>query len=195
MWLIAGLGNPGREYEASRHNVGFMVLDNLADELDENFRKSPFNADICKTRIGTEGAILLKPTTYMNNSGQAVRAALDWYNLDERSLLVVYDDMDLPLGQIRLREKGSAGGHNGMKSIISHIGDGNFFRLRVGIGKPCDNTDVISHVLSPFSKEQMPVISKSVLISVDAVRSVIEDGFQKAQSKFNSVKVDEEPNL
>ena len=131
----------------------------------------------------------------MNNSGQAVRAALDWYNLDERSLLVVYDDMDLPLGQIRLREKGSAGGHNGMKSIISHIGDGNFFRLRVGIGKPCDNTDVISHVLSPFSKEQMPVISKSVLISVDAVRSVIEDGFQKAQNKFNSVKVDEEPNL
>jgi len=190
MWLIVGLGNPGREYEVTRHNIGFMVLDNLVDSIGEKFRKSPFNAEICKTRIGTNGVILLKPTTYMNNSGQAVRAAMEWYNLDNRSLLVVYDDMDLPLGHIRLREKGSAGGHNGMKSIISHVGDGNFARLRVGIGKPDSNTNIVSHVLNQFSKEQLPVISKAVLYSSDAIRLIIDEGLQKSQSKINSLKVE-----
>ena len=170
MKIIVGLGNPGREYEVTRHNIGFMVLDNLVDSIGEKFRKSPFNAEICKTRIGTNGVILLKPTTYMNNSGQAVRAAMEWYNLDNRSLLVVYDDMDLPLGHIRLREKGSAGTHNGMRDIIAKVGETP--RLRIGIGRPSD-MDLKDYVLSNIDAMSKEIFDKVFMEAVDKITEFI----------------------
>ena len=184
MWLIAGLGNPGREYEASRHNVGFMVLDNLADELNENFRKSPFNADICKTRIGTEGAILLKPTTYMNNSGEAVRAAMDFYRLSPQDLLVIYDDLDLPVGKLRLRQKGSAGGHNGIKSIQAHIKSQEFDRIRIGIDKDA-RIPTVDWVLGKIRKEDAQAYQESIEQAAKAAVFALQHSFADAMNQFN----------
>lgn len=188
MWLIAGLGNPGAQYETSRHNIGFMVLDNLADTLNEKFKKSPFNGLACKTLIDRKPVVLLKPTTYMNESGFAIRACMDWYGIEPHQLIVVYDDMDLELGRLRIREKGSAGGHNGMKSIIAHTGTSDFPRVRIGIGKPKHEDKTISHVLSSFKGEELKIVSESVLMGVDAAREIIVNGITEAQNKFNTQK-------
>jgi len=187
MWLIVGLGNPGVQYETSRHNVGFMVLDNLVEEYNEKFKNSAsFFAKACKLTIAKEKSVLIKPTTFMNESGRSVRAAMDWYGLDETSLIVVYDDMDLDIGRIRIREKGSAGGHNGMKSIISHIGNSDFTRIRIGIGKPEFERGNISHVLSSFCKEELTIISESTIKAVKAIETILEHGVMEAQSKYNA---------
>lgn len=186
MWLVAGLGNPGAQYEMSRHNIGFMVLDNLADMLEKKLKKSPFNGLACKTLIDEKPVVLLKPTTYMNESGFAIRACMDWYGMEPSQLLVIYDDMDLELGRLRIREKGSAGGHNGMKSIIAHVGTSCFSRVRIGIGKPKYDGKTISHVLSPFGSEEVKIVSDAVMMGVDAVREIILNGVIEAQSKFNA---------
>ncbi|MBF2056835.1 MAG: aminoacyl-tRNA hydrolase [Cyanobacterium sp. T60_A2020_053] len=185
--LIVGLGNPEPKYDHTRHNIGFAVVDYLADKWGFTWQKNnKFNA------LFTEGFApnrkkvrLVKPFTYMNNSGQSVRAVLDWYKLTPETLLVVYDDMDLPLGKIRLRLSGSAGGHNGMKSIISHVGGQKFPRCRIGIGKSGEKQATIGHVLGRFSSEETPVINDLMVVVRGALELSLHDGVEKTMSLYN----------
>lgn len=185
--LIVGLGNPEAKYKKTRHNIGFEVVDSLAHtwqfKLQENRRFQGFFTEgvIFGQKIG-----LLKPTTYMNLSGQSVRAVMDWYKLLPESLLVIYDDMDLELGRLRLRLSGSAGGHNGMKSIISHLNSQNFPRLRLGIGRSQGDGETISHVLGKFSFEDTVIVEKSLDLAVESVEMGLKSGIEKAMSLYNS---------
>ena len=142
MFLIAGLGNPGKEYENTRHNAGFMVLDALADKLGADISEKKHKALCGKAVIGGQKLILLKPQTYMNSSGESIRAAADYYKVDPEDILVVYDDISLAPGQLRIRAEGSAGGHNGIKSIIAHLGTQEFPRVRVGVGEKPPRMDL-----------------------------------------------------
>lgn len=186
MLLICGLGNPGSAYECSRHNIGFMVLDRLAREIGVAFRKAPYNALAARGKVARIDAVLVKPQTYMNLSGLAVAGAVRWHREGPESLLIVYDDMDLEPGRIRIRPKGSAGGHNGMKSIIEHIGSDEIPRLRVGIGRPSPLEDSVDHVLSTFSREELPVMSDAIVEAVQAILCIAEEGMDIAQTRFNS---------
>ena len=185
--LIVGLGNPEAKYAKTRHNIGFEVLDALAQAWHghclENRR---FQGHFAEVMVQGNKVGLLKPNTYMNRSGQAVRAVMDWYKLTPTSLLVIYDDMDLPLGRLRLRLSGSAGGHNGMKSIISHLNSQDFPRLRLGIGKSQDNTETISHVLGRFRAEEEILVKQSLALAVEAVESSLRVGVEKTMSLYNS---------
>ncbi|HID65408.1 MAG TPA: aminoacyl-tRNA hydrolase, partial [Aquificaceae bacterium] len=149
--LLVGLGNPGKEYEKTRHNVGFMVIDELVKSLRAKKPSEEALSLVYKIRIGGKEVFLAKPLTYMNNSGAAVYNLLEEYGLSPEQMIVIYDDLDLPLGTIRLRLKGSSGGHKGVESIIKYIGTQNFPRLRIGIGRPKKKEDVVKYVLSPFS--------------------------------------------
>lgn len=185
--LIVGLGNPEPKYEQTRHNIGFEAVDALARSwqipLSEN-RK--FQGLFGEGRgVHKDKIRLLKPLTYMNLSGQAIRATTDWYKLPPESVLVIYDDMDLPLGRIRLRLSGSAGGHNGMKSAIAHLGTQNFPRLRIGIGRTNDK-EAISHVLGRFSPFEMQLMSEVVQLVVGAVELSLKEGVEKAMSLYNN---------
>lgn len=186
MKLIIGLGNPGKKYQGSKHNIGFETVDEVAFQLGVAFNKSKFEAVYAEGRIGTEKIILIKPQTYMNLSGRSVRPWMDYYNLTEEDIVVVYDDMDLPPGKIRLRQKGSAGGHNGLKSIIQHLGTQEFNRVKIGVGRPRPGQDVISNVLSGFKKEEQDVVQESIKATSDAVEYWCEGySFQDTMSKFN----------
>lgn len=187
--LIVGLGNPEPKYDRTRHNIGFAAVDALARSW-----QIPLAAQRkFKGEYGDGMAIagrtvrLLKPTTYMNRSGESVQAVLNWYKLSPASVLVVYDDMDLPVGRIRLRLAGSAGGHNGMKSIISHLGSQAFPRLRVGIGKPQGGGNPsISHVLGKFSPQENQVMGEVMVLVRDAIELSLKDGVEKSMSLYNS---------
>jgi peptidyl-tRNA hydrolase, PTH1 family len=191
--LIVGLGNPEPKYDQTRHNIGFAAIDSLAGawhfSLAEN-RK--FQAEFGEGTAPGSGKIrLLKPLTYMNRSGQAVQAVTSWYKLPPESVLVIYDDLDLPLGKTRLRLSGSAGGHNGMKSIISHLNSQNFPRLRIGIGKPKgaidgDNSHTVSHVLGRFSATENKVMSQVLDFMVDCVEFSFKQGVEKAMNRCNT---------
>lgn len=194
--LIVGLGNPGTKYDRTRHNVGFEVIEALAKSypglsLVENKR---FQGKTGEFRSGSERVVLLQPTTYMNLSGQAVRAVLDWYKLDPASVLVVYDDMDLPTGKLRLRLSGGAGGHNGMKSIISHLGTKGFPRLRVGIGatekESARDDAVVSHVLGRFAPDQRKIVDAVIPLAVDAIDFSLRKGFERAMNLYNGREVE-----
>ncbi|HBC43691.1 MAG TPA: aminoacyl-tRNA hydrolase [Pseudanabaena sp.] len=205
--LIVGLGNPGTEYERTRHNIGFMAVDALATDWSISLGKEKrfygiFGEGRISSTFGHSGKIrLLKPTTYMNLSGQAVRACADWFKCSPESILVIYDDMDLPLGKLRLRPSGSAGGHNGMKSIISHLGTQNFPRLRLGIGRGGNNNDnqeiatkanqnVTNYVLGGFTATENKVLPEVFALSNSAVTSILRDGLEKTMSLYNSRSVD-----
>jgi len=190
--LIVGLGNPESKYDQTRHNIGFAAVDALAQSwqipISEN-RK--FQGAFGEGR-GPQGdkVRLLKPLTYMNRSGQAIRAVTDWFKLPPESVLVIYDDMDLPIGKIRLRLSGSAGGHNGMKSAIAHLSTQNFSRLRIGIGRPpgtpkSDDPVAISHVLGRFSLNETQLISKVLQLVVEAVDLSLKQGVEKAMNRYN----------
>ena len=153
MKLIVGLGNPGTKYMATKHNIGFITIDELVHRENVTFNKHQCEADLAEVFVGTEKVLLAKPQTFMNESGRSVRPLMDYFKLDLEDLLVIYDDLDLPVGQLRLREKGGPGGHNGIKSLIQHLGTNQFNRIRVGIDRPRKGQDVISHVLGPFTKE------------------------------------------
>lgn len=197
--LIVGLGNPGTKYAQTRHNVGFDLVDSLAkrwqislsDSPGEGLRQRQQFQGIYGEGFGSHNAKirLLKPQTFMNLSGQSVRAAIDWFKLPPESVLVIYDDLDLPLGKIRLRLSGSAGGHNGMKSIISHLGTQNFPRVRIGIGKSCGEKDTISHVLGKFSTIEAPIVSEVIYLVNDAIELGLKQGIEKAMSLYNSKSV------
>ncbi len=194
--LIVGLGNPGAKYDRTRHNIGFEVIDALVKRypdasLVENKR---FQGSAGEFRSGGERTVLLKPTTFMNLSGQAVRAVLDWYKLAPESVLVVYDDMDLPTGKLRLRLSGGAGGHNGMKSIIAHLGTKEFPRLRVGIGATDKGEErdqaVVSHVLGRFAPEDRKIVDAVIPMAVDAIDLSLRKGFERAMNLYNGREVE-----
>ena len=184
MKLVVGLGNKGREYENTRHNMGFMLVDrylqykNITDKFKEKF-----NAIYIETTINNEKVIFIKPMTYMNNSGIAVRAFVDFYKLNSEDILVISDDLDLDLGKFRLRRNGSSGGHNGLKSIISHLGTDNFKRLRIGISN--DKDDVINYVLSKFSKKELNELDIMFDTLVDVLDDYFVMDFTSLRSKYN----------
>ncbi len=188
MKMIAGLGNPGSEYARTKHNVGFMFLDALAEKLGADNWKTKYDALVAEARIGTEKVLLVKPLTYMNESGRAVGPLMSWYKLAPEDLIVVHDDMDIPAGTIRIRRKGSAGGHNGMKSILYHVGDENFPRLRIGIGRPLPGWTVVKHVLAPFSEEDAPKIREAIAYLLPALECVVTDGVDLAMNRYNPKK-------
>ena len=190
MYVIAGLGNPGREYEGTRHNVGFMTLDALADKYNIDVREKAFKGLIGKGMIEGNKVILVKPQTYMNNSGEAVRAAMDFYHLQPQDLLVIYDDMDLTVGRLRLRQKGSAGGHNGIKSIIAHIGTQTFDRIRVGIDKD-PRIPTVNWVLGKIRKEDMDAYLESVNEAAKAAVFSVTHEFTETMNQFNKKQVKE----
>ncbi|SDF99313.1 peptidyl-tRNA hydrolase, PTH1 family [Selenomonas sp. WCT3] len=188
MKIIAGLGNPGSEYEKTKHNVGFMFVDALAKKLGVTDWKDKFDAKIGEARIGAEKVLLVKPQTYMNESGQAVGPLMNFYKLEVEDLIVVHDDMDIPAGTIRIRKKGSAGGHNGIKSVLAHVGDEHFARVRIGIGRPMPGWTVVNHVLAPFVPEDVPKIDEAIKYLVPAVECMVTDDVDKAMNQYNPKK-------
>lgn len=193
MYLIAGLGNPGREYEMTRHNAGFRVVDRLAGKMGCEVGTRKFLGFTGSGILGGEKVLLLKPQTYMNNSGESVRAAADFYKLAAEQVIVVYDDISLDVGGVRVRAQGSAGGHNGMKSIIAHLGTDKYPRVRVGIGDKPPRMDLADYVLSRFTKAEEEEIEKAAADAADAVELLIAAGVQAAMNRYNKVKRPREP--
>ena len=189
MKVIVGLGNPGREYAQTKHNVGFMLVDALADKLGISNWQEKFDALIAEGRLGTEKILLVKPQTYMNDSGRAVGPLMNWYKLPPEDLIVAHDDMDIPAGTIRIRKKGSAGGHNGIKSVLAHLGDEHFSRVRIGIGRPLPGWTVINHVLAPFQEEDVPKIKEAIQYLLPAVECIVTEDTDKAMNLYNPKKV------
>ncbi|WP_288843414.1 aminoacyl-tRNA hydrolase [uncultured Megasphaera sp.] len=185
--MIVGLGNPGKEYEQTKHNAGFMVIDALAARMDNTRWKCEMEALVATTTYGGEKVLLVKPQTYMNDSGRAVRALLHWYKIEADHIYVVYDDMDLPIGRLRIRKNGSAGGHNGIKSILEQ-GCHDFIRFRLGIGRPLPHWTVVNHVLSPFPSATYTVFKDGVSYVADAVLGCLELGIDKGMNRFNIKK-------
>jgi PTH1 family peptidyl-tRNA hydrolase len=183
--LIVGLGNPGARYEKTRHNVGWMALDALAKKHGVEISKSGFQGLYGEWRRGAEKIILLKPSTYMNLSGKSVGPAANFYKIPPAEILVVYDDLDLPPGKLRIREKGSAGGHNGMKSLIEELGTQEFPRVRIGIGRPAPGWQVVDWVLAPFGADDLPLITAAVDEAVKAMETWLDEGTLAAMNKHN----------
>ncbi len=185
MKIIVGLGNPGAKYAGTRHNVGFSVIDEYAERHNIRMDTGKHKAIIGKGIIDGEKVILAMPQTFMNLSGESVRAIMDFYKCTPEDLIVVYDDIDLDVGKLRIRQKGSAGGHNGMKNIILHIGSQEFVRIRVGVGKKPDKMDLADYVLSRFGKDDLPEMRKSCSTACDALDVILADGAVTAMNKFN----------
>ncbi|MBE7019580.1 MAG: aminoacyl-tRNA hydrolase [Ruminococcaceae bacterium] len=190
MHMIVGLGNPGKQYEFTRHNAGFLCLDYLAAKNNIKVNKIKFKSLLGEGNINGEKVILLKPTTFMNLSGEAVVQAAGFYKVDVSDIIVVYDDISLPVGSLRIREKGSAGGHNGMKSIIYLLGKDNFPRIRLGVGSNGER-DLADHVLGKFSKEEMNGFSASVEDAVEAISYMLKGDTQKAMNLYNKKGIGE----
>jgi PTH1 family peptidyl-tRNA hydrolase len=192
--LLVGLGNPGVRYAGTRHNVGFLVLDRLASGAGTSFRPQPrLQGDLADVGSGDQRLRLLKPTTFMNNSGQSVRASLDWFGWGPEQLLVIVDDMDLPLGRLRLRASGSAGGHNGLRSIIQHLGSDDFARLRIGIGAPGESPverreRTVGHVLGRFTDGERPLLDQVLQEVVDGIDRIQRLGLERAGNRINAFR-------
>lgn len=185
MKMIIGLGNPGKQYERTRHNVGFHVIDELSDRLGASMMQSKFNGMYTVIHSPKGKVMLVKPLTYMNLSGECVRPLMDYYEVELNDIVVIYDDLDLDPGKIRLRQRGSAGGHNGMKSIIQHTGSDTFNRVRIGIGRPTTGQKVSDYVLSPFSQEESPLIQEVIGKSASACEAWLEKPFLEVMNNFN----------
>ncbi|WP_039043143.1 aminoacyl-tRNA hydrolase [Sporosarcina sp. ZBG7A] len=185
MKMIIGLGNPGKQYASTRHNVGFQAIDLLAEQLNAPAMQTKFNGMITTVHVGSEKVMLVKPLTYMNLSGECVRPLMDYYEIDDDEIVVIYDDLDLAPGKLRLRAKGGAGGHNGMKSLIAHIGTNEFNRIRVGVGRPDGPISVADYVLSAFSKDEQPLIQEAVVRSASACRAWLDRPFLEIMNEYN----------
>ncbi len=186
MKIFVGLGNPTPEYAATKHNVGFMLADKLAEKISADNWREKFNALVAESFFDGEKILIVKPQTFMNLSGEAVAPVMNFYKLGVEDLVVAHDDMDLPLGMIRLRPKGSGGGHHGIESIIQHLGgEQNFPRVRIGVGRPPKNWTVNNHVLSPFNQEDADKISTALEELVPAVLCIFKEGINNAMNKFN----------
>jgi peptidyl-tRNA hydrolase, PTH1 family len=186
MYIIAGLGNPGKEYDNTRHNIGFSAIDYMAELYGITVDDKKFKAKIGKGMIEGEKVILLKPQTYMNLSGESIRLALDFFKVDEKTeLLVLFDDISLDVGQLRIRKKGSAGGHNGLKNIISHLGHDSFQRIKIGVGEKPKGYDLADYVLGHFSKDEKKQMDDTVLQVNQAIKTILSDGIESAMNQFN----------
>jgi PTH1 family peptidyl-tRNA hydrolase len=192
MKIIVGLGNPGREYAATRHNVGFMVVNELARRAGAEGTKKRFRSEIREGRLRDQKIVLVAPQTYMNLSGHAVREVINWYHAPLEDVLIVFDDMDIPFGQLRIRPSGTAGGHNGLKSIVEQLGTTGIPRLRVGIGRA--RTAARSHVLSRFSAEEERALPDLIQSVSDAIELWIVDGMNQSMNEINR-KISPEPEL
>lgn len=186
MRLIVGLGNPGREYAGSRHNVGFLCVDRLAKKYDVTFNRRRSKYKSGPGIINSLDVCLVKPMTYMNNSGEAVQVILNSFNSTLGELLIIHDDMDITLGKIKIKEGGSSGGHKGVQSIISTINSDEFIRIRIGIGRPAMDTDPVSYVLGKFREEELSLIESSITRSIEAVEDILKYSSQSAMSKHNA---------
>jgi PTH1 family peptidyl-tRNA hydrolase len=186
LWLIVGLGNPGPRFTGTRHNAGFMTVDELAQRHGIRFSGKQANAEIARGTINGVPVILAKPRTYMNLSGQATGSLARYYKVPAERLLVVYDDIALPLGTLRIRAKGSAGGHNGVTSIIQHLGTQNFPRLRIGVDRPIEfQASQVDWVLSRFNKEERKVVDEALGIAAEAIEAVLQEGIERAMNTYN----------
>lgn len=189
MKLIVGLGNIGTEYENTRHNIGFMVADALAEKHEVSFNKEERSAMVAEFRTEGEKILILKPTTYMNDSGVAVGQFARFYNIPPEDIVIIHDDMDLPVGFLRIRPNGSSGGHNGIKSVQSHLGTDKFVRFRIGIGHPVhEHKVVLDYVLTKFNEEEKKIMTNTITAAVQAADAWITSDLQAVMTKFNSKK-------
>lgn len=186
-YIIAGLGNPGPKYAHTRHNAGFLAMDMLARNEGFEIRKMKFNALIADEMIAGKRCLLMKPQTMMNNSGEAIYAAAEYYNIPDESIIIIYDDISLDVGKTRIRRKGSAGGHNGIKSIISCLGSESFPRVKIGVGKkPNASYDLVKWVLGEFPKEQSDELDAALRNSIEAVKLIVNEKTDEAMNLYNS---------
>jgi len=185
MKIIAGLGNPGDPYRLTRHNMGFLVVDALADDCGIAIQKKKFEALLGDGRIGEHRVLFVKPQTFMNLSGQSIRQVLDFYQIKADDLLVVHDDLDLPFGTVRIKVGGGDGGHKGIRSLIDHLGDAAFIRVRLGIGKPAFRDDTERYVLQPVPKADLEQLAEVVRTACEAVREILAAGARPAMNRFN----------
>ena len=188
MYIIAGLGNPTREYEKTRHNVGFEVIDVLADRLGTTVEEKKFKGCYGRGIIGGQKVLLLKPQTFMNLSGESVRAAADFYKVDPEHIIIVYDDISLDPGQLRIRLKGSAGGPNGIKNIIAHLGTQEFPRIKVGVGAKPPKMDLADYVLSRFGAEEQKIMDEAFGEAAEAAVMMMTTGAERAMNHYNAKK-------
>ena len=188
MILIVGLGNPGKQYEQTRHNIGFDVIDYMANKYNIDVNREKFKGICGEGFIENKKVILLKPLTYMNLSGESIRELANFYKLEDDEIIVVYDDISLDIGRLRIREKGSAGGHNGIKSILQNLGGDKFPRVKVGVGQPKDN--LVNHVLGKFSKEDREHIEKVIPVVSDAIVEIVKNDAKESMNKFNGVNIE-----
>ena len=185
MYVVVGLGNPGKQYENTRHNVGFNVIDILAKEYDISVTKIKHKALIGEGRIGSEKVLLVKPQTYMNLSGESIKEAMAFYKIKSENIIVIYDDIDIEPGIIKIRKKGGPGGHNGMKSVISEIDTQNFPRIRIGIGKPENKGQLIEYVIGKMPQTDKDILEKATILGKEAILEIIKNGVDIAMNKFN----------
>ncbi len=184
MYIIAGLGNPGRKYENTRHNMGFIAVDLLAEKYGIKVDKIKFKALVGEGRIAGRKVLLVKPQTYMNLSGESIREVMSFYKEDIENLIVIYDDIDIPTGTIRVRKKGSAGTHNGMRNIVYLLQDDNFPRIRVGIGSD-KKVDLINYVTGGVTKGEKELLEGALVKAADAAAAIVEKGIEKAMNEYN----------
>ncbi len=195
MFIIAGLGNPGKRYENTRHNVGFDAIDELVDRYRIPGSGVSHKAMVGKGIMEGQKVLLAKPLTYMNLSGEAIRGLVDYYKIDpETELLVIYDDISLEPGNIRIRKKGSAGGHNGIKSIIAQLGTQNFQRIRIGVGEKPKNWDLADYVLGTFGKEDRPLVEEAIGNAAEAAAMIVQRKIDEAMNRFNRTKEAPKPD-
>lgn len=187
MFVFAGLGNPGVRYDSTRHNIGFEVIDQFARAHGISVRKVKHKALLGEGRVNGVPVVLVKPQTYMNLSGESLQSVMNFYKIPVTNLVVIYDDIDLDTGVMRIRQQGGAGTHNGMRSILAHLGTQNFPRVRMGVGKPTQG-ELADYVLGRFRPEEIRLMEKAILTAVEALDAVICDGVQKAMNQFNTGK-------
>lgn len=192
MYIIAGLGNPTKEYDKTRHNVGFSVIDVLADRYNIDVSERKHRAYCGRGAIEGQKVVLMKPQTFMNLSGESIRSAVDFYKVDPEDIIVIYDDVSLEPGQLRIRLKGSAGGHNGIKNIIAHLGTQEFPRIKVGVGAKPPRMDLADYVLSRFSKGEQALMDDAFREAAEAAVMMMTDGAERAMNHFNTKKKEAE---
>jgi PTH1 family peptidyl-tRNA hydrolase len=190
MFLVAGLGNPGEKYHLTRHNIGFLFLDYLADKLRVNFSATKWQADVAKAMFGTEQVLLLKPQTFMNLSGNAVAGAAVFYKIPPEKIIVIHDDLDMPLGRVKVVVNRGTGGHNGIRSIVSLLGSKDFIRVKAGIGRPVEAIPIERYVLTKMTDSEIACVQGMMDIVYESVRIIMRDGAGLAMNRINSSKID-----
>lgn len=186
MYIVVGLGNPGQKYYDNRHNIGFRVIDKMAKEYSIKLNKLKFKSEYNEIRINGEKVILLKPQTYMNNSGEAIKEVKDFFEVETKNIIVIHDDIDLDYSRIKVKKSGGSGTHNGLRSILNHIKDKDFPRIRFGIGKPPEYMNLADYVLGNFSKNEVENLDDFIKESVEIVEYIINNGIDNTMNRYNS---------